>query len=136
MKPILITIALIAVVSLAKAQKIDTLKGLRSDTLIFSRVEHTPEFPGGMKKFYKFLAANIKYPQDVGDTYGKVFLEFIVEKDGSLSRIHVIRGLQPELDAEAIRVLELSPKWNPGTQNGRIVRVYYDIPIDFTIHGQ
>jgi len=101
---------------------------------VYKAVEHEPEFPGGMKMFYKFLAKNLKYPKTNIDAHGKVFVQFIVEKNGSLSNIHVIRGLAAEFDAEAIRVIKLSPKWHPGSQNGKHVRVEYNIPINFSLN--
>ncbi|MBS1530127.1 MAG: energy transducer TonB [Bacteroidetes bacterium] len=131
MKPTLITIALIFLFGAAKAQKIDTIKGLRADTLVFTAVQDPPSFPGGAKAFSKFLAKNLKYPQT--EVQGKVFVEFIVEKDGSLSRFRILRGITSETDQEAIRVMKLSPPWNPGQQNGHKVRVYWIVPINFSI---
>jgi periplasmic protein TonB len=133
MKAILITIAFIAACSTVRAQTTDTLKGLRADTLIFMRTEHDPEYVGGPKKLRKFLAANIKYPKTAGGIYGKVFVSFVVEKDGSLSDIKVVKSLTPETDAEAIRLMQSSPKWKPGIQNNRPVRVQYTMPIPFSL---
>lgn len=132
---ILFTILAFTLITTAKAQKSDTLKGLEADTLVFITVEHEPEFPGGVKGFNKFLYKNLKWPDKTGtiDVQGKVFIMFVVEKDGTLSNIHVIRGLYPEFDTEAIRVMRLSPKWKPGTQNGHVVRVYYNMPIPFKL---
>ena len=132
---ILLTILAFTIFSPAKAQKSDTLKGLRTDTLIFTKVEYVPEFAGGVNGFNKFLYKNLKWPDKSGmiDVQGKVFVIFVVEKDGTLSNIHVIKSLYPEFDAEAIRVMRLSPKWKPGIQNGRIVRVYYTTPIPFRL---
>ena len=100
---------------------------------IYRSVEHEPVFRDGWKAFYKFLAKNLKYPKTNIDVQGKVFVQFIVEKNGSLSNIHVIRGLAAEFDAEAIRVMKLSPRWTPGLQKGKPVRVQYNIPINFSI---
>ncbi|HVV55574.1 MAG TPA: energy transducer TonB [Mucilaginibacter sp.] len=100
---------------------------------LYKSVEQEPTFPGGWKAFYKFLARNVKYPKSAGDVYGKVFIQFIVEKNGRLSHIHVIRSLGPEFDAEATRVMKLSPKWKAGVQNGRTARVQYAVPINFTL---
>lgn len=130
MKPILITIALLAVLSSAKAQL------EKDDKKIYNVVEQEPEFPGGMTNFFKFLAANFKYPKTAADAYGKIIIEFIVEKDGTMSHIHVMKPLLAEFNAEALRVMKLSPKWKPGEQNGKIVRVRYEIPINIEIQGE
>ena len=133
-KPLLI-IAFLLFACMVKAQKNDTVKSISSDTLIFYKVEHEPEFPGGMKKFYKYVAKNLHYPANMGtiDVQGKVFIQFIVEKDGSVSHVKVTKSLYDDLDKEALRVVSNSPKWNPGVQNGHIVRVLYVVPIDFTV---
>ncbi|MEJ2882564.1 M56 family metallopeptidase [Pedobacter sp. GR22-6] len=101
----------------------------------FTTLEQHPTFQGGMDKFYKFLGENVRYPAYALEhkIQGKVFLSFIVEVDGSLSNIKVDRKLGGGTDEEAIRVLELSPKWIPGVQNGKIVRVKYNIPIGFSL---
>jgi TonB family protein len=102
---------------------------------IFSAVEQVPEFTGGLTAFGNFLAKNIKYPAEArkNGVQGKVFISFVVEKDGSLSNIRVVRGVDNAIDREALRVLELSPKWTPGVQNGKPVRVSYSVPISFTL---
>lgn len=102
---------------------------------IFTAVEHEPEFPGGMEKFYKFLQYNIRYPAEAHDKniQGKVFITFVVEKDGSLTDIKVVRGIGGGCDEEAVRVMKMSPKWNPGTQNNKTVRVFYTMPLSFTL---
>ncbi|MGM9476906.1 TonB family protein [Pedobacter sp. GSP4] len=102
----------------------------------FVSIEKQPEFPGGIVKFYKYIGASIKYPQmaQENNVQGKVFLSFVVEKDGSLSDIQVTRGLGSGTDEEAIRVLKASPTWHPGIQNGLPVRVKYNININFTLN--
>ncbi|WP_293785551.1 M56 family metallopeptidase [uncultured Pedobacter sp.] len=102
----------------------------------FVSIEKQPEFPGGITNFYKYVGNNIKYPKMAQDNHvqGKVFLCFVVEKDGSLSDIQITRGLGSGTDEEAIRVLKESPKWNPGIQNGLAVRVKYNININFTLN--
>lgn len=101
----------------------------------FVSLENPPKFPGGIDDFYKFLGDNIKYPEEAAkqDIQGNVFVSFIVEKDGSLSDIKVDRPLGHGTDEEAIRILKLSPKWEPGTQNGKTVRVKYNLPIKFSL---
>jgi periplasmic protein TonB len=135
MKRVLITtIALVFVLSV-KAQTADTLKGLRADTLVFTVVEKGPEFPGGVDGFLRFIAKNVRYPADAREInkQGKELIQFIVEKDGSVSNVKVLRPLLPSMDKEAIRVVSSSPKWKPGMQHGQVVRVAYVVPISFTI---
>ncbi len=103
--------------------------------IVFTSVEHVPEFPGGLNAFSQFLASNIRYPKEARDknTQGRVIISFIVETDGSLSNIKVARGIGDGADEEALRVLSMSPKWKPGVQNGLTVRVAYSVPINFTL---
>ena len=102
---------------------------------IFTSVEKSPEFPGGLDAFGKYLGNNIHYPAVAREngTQGRVILQFVVEKDGSLTDIHVVRSLGDGCDDEAIRVLKKSPHWTPGIQNGRPVRCAYTVPIAFTL---
>jgi len=104
----------------------------------FVSIDKQPEFPGGIAKFYKYLGGSIKYPKMAQDNnvQGKVFLSFIVEKDGSLTDIQITRGLGNGTDEEAIRVLKESPKWNPGSSNGMAVRVKYNINVNFTLNDE
>ncbi|RYD95857.1 MAG: TonB family protein [Sphingobacteriales bacterium] len=105
---------------------------------LFTEVEQVPEFPGGIEAFNKFLSTNIRYPKVARDEkiQGRVFLQFVVENDGALADIKVLRGVSKSLDAEALRVIRLSPKWKPGVQNGRPVRVQYNVPIAFSLGGE
>ncbi len=98
---------------------------------VYDIVEVQPEYPGGIDKMMKFLSINFQYPQiDMENgVEGRVFASFVVEKDGSISTIKVLRGVSETLDAEAVRVIKLMPNWKPGTQNGKLVRVKYTIPI-------
>ena len=91
-------------------------------------IEVKPEFPGGMEKFYKFVGNNYKTPEEEG-LKGKVYVTFVVEKDGSLTDIKVLRDIGYGTGAEAIRVLKKCPRWTPGEQNGKKVRVLYSLPI-------
>ena len=97
------------------------------DNTVYNAVEVKPDFPGGMEKFYKFVGKNYRAPEE--DIRGKVYVQFVVEKDGSLTDIKVMRDIGYGTGAEAIRVLKKSPKWKPGIQNGRPVRVLYSLPI-------
>ena len=101
----------------------------------FVNLEVQPSFPGGMNKFYTYLNKSIRYPtmaQEKG-TQGKVFVSFVIEKNGELTDIQVVKNLGDGTDEEAVRVLKASPKWLPGIQNGRPVRVKYNIPISFAL---
>jgi len=102
---------------------------------VFIVVETMPEFPGGRTALYKFLADNIKYPEKAkkDGIQGRVFVNFIVEKDGSVTNVKVIRGVTSELDKEAVRAVEMMPKWKPGVQRGKNVRVSFNLPIKFTL---
>src|SRR5579863_2256095 len=125
MKPILMTIALLATFSLAsKAQILDSTKKALSDTVIFTVVEKMPEYPGGMNRFYKYVGKNLRYPAKAikNETSGNVQLTFVVEKDGSLTDVRIIKGVSPEIDAEAIRLIKECSNWKPGVQSGRTVR--------------
>ncbi|MBB5439798.1 MULTISPECIES: energy transducer TonB [Pedobacter] len=101
----------------------------------FVSIETQPGFPGGMEKFYAYLRKAVKYPPvaQENNIQGKVFLSFVVEKNGELTDIKVERKLGGGTDEEAIRVLKASPRWTPGIQNGKPVRVKYNIPISFTL---
>lgn len=95
---------------------------------IAAGLEVQPEFPGGMSGFYKYVGKNYTYPEGE-DINGKVMVSFVIEKDGSLTDIKVLRDLGYGTGAEAIRVLKKAPRWNPGEQNGRKVRCAYTMPI-------
>ena len=98
-------------------------------------VEEMPEPIGGFEAMYAFLQSNLKYPEVARNNgiQGQVFIEFVVEKDGSISNVKVLVGVYPELDQEAVRVVRMMPKWKPGKQMGKPVRTFYQIPIRFTI---
>ncbi len=102
---------------------------------IFTVVENDPEFPGGMDALYKYLGQNIKYPQlarDNGIT-GKVYVTFVVEKDGSIANPKVLRDIGGGCGQEAIRVVKSMPKWTPGKQRGKAVRVQFNLPVNFSL---
>lgn len=101
--------------------------------LDFSKVDELPKFPGGDKGFGQFLSQTIKYPAEAkaNNITGRVIVTFVVEKDGSLNNIKILRGLGYGTDEEAVRVLKASPKWNPGLKDSKPVRVQYTIPIFF-----
>ncbi|MBO5053679.1 MAG: energy transducer TonB [Muribaculaceae bacterium] len=98
-------------------------------------VEQKPSFPGGDAAMYSWLSQNIVYPAAASEEgiSGKVTVQFIVEKDGRVSHVHVVRGKHPALDAEALRVVKKMPKWTPGRNNGQPVRVTYNLPVTFRL---
>ena len=102
---------------------------------VFDIVEQQPLFPGGQSALMQFLHDNIKYPvvaQENG-VQGRVTVQFVVEKDGSITDVHVLRGVDPSLDKEAVRVVKSMPRWTPGKQNGTTVRVNYRLPVLFRL---
>lgn len=107
---------------------------------IFNVVEQMPEFPGGTAKLMEFLKRNIRYPQDAVEAgiEGKVFVRFVVDKQGGIRDVTVLRGVPggPMLDKEALRVVKSMPLWSPGMQNGRKVSTYFNLPIVFKLTGE
>lgn len=105
------------------------------EDVIHEHVEIMPDFPGGMAALMKYLGTNIKYPtisQEMGSA-GKVIVQFVVDKDGTITNPTVARGVDAYLDKEAIRVISSMPKWKPGVQNGKKVRVKYTVPVVFRL---
>ena len=102
---------------------------------VYMIVEQMPEFPGGDKSLFQFIADNTKYPADAKEKgiKGRVFVNFIVEPDGSVSDIRVLRGIGGGCDEEAVRIVESMPKFKPGMQNGEAVRVSYTVPVIFRL---
>ena len=103
---------------------------------IFQVVENDPEFPGGVEAMYMYLAQNIKYPQLARENNitGRVYVTFVVERDGSVSGVRVLRDIGGGCGAEAVRVVKSMPKWTPGKQRGKAVRVQYNLPVNFSLH--
>ena len=102
---------------------------------IFQIVEEMPAYPGGDAKLMEYVAKNIKYPQIARETgiQGRVFVGFVVEPDGSVSNVKVLRGIGGGCDEEAMRVVKSMPKWKPGKQRGKAVRVSYMLPVNFKL---
>ena len=98
-------------------------------------VEQQPQFPGGQAALFSWLSQNIHYPPvaEENGIYGRVVVSFVVEPDGSISNVQVVRGVDPSLDKEAVRVTKAMPKWQPGRQNGQAVRVRYNLPVTFKL---
>ena len=104
----------------------------------FDVVEQMPQFPGGHSKLLEYITRNLKYPAEaeMNCTQGRVIATFVVEEDGSISNAKIVRSIDPLLDAEALRIINTMPKWQPGMQNGKAVRVKYTIPISFNLPGK
>lgn len=106
------------------------------DNSVYVIVETAPEFPGGATAMMKYISDNLQYPELVKDAgiQGRAICQFVVEKDGSVGEIQVIRSTgEPLLDAEALRLISAMPKWTPGKQRGRAVRVKYTLPVNFKL---
>ena len=102
---------------------------------VFMVAEQMPEFPGGMKELLKFLQDNLKYPENAmkNNVQGRVIVQFVVEKDGTPTEFKVAHSVDPDLDAEALRVMKAMPKWKPGMQKGQVVRVKFTVPVSFKL---
>lgn len=113
----------------------------QSDTSTFTNdeiidfPETQPEFPGGNQALFKYISTNIKYPPQSMENgiQGKVYISFVIEKNGEITNVKNLRGINSELDNEAIRVIKNMPHWKPGMQNGKAVRTRYTLPIMFKL---
>jgi len=105
------------------------------ETKVFDVVEQMPSFPGGPSALMQYLNSNIKYPvvAEENGVQGRVVCTFVVEKDGSITDVRVVKSVDPSLDKEAVRVVKGMPKWIPGKQNGSAVRVKYTVPVTFRL---
>ncbi|HTK20103.1 MAG TPA: energy transducer TonB [Mucilaginibacter sp.] len=134
MKKILLIICLSTFAMLAKAQVNDTSAN-NDPNKVWIKVDRVPQFPGGFVHLMDYLTTNMKYPDEAkkNGISGKVFVAFVVEKDGSLTDIKVIKSVSPELDEEAVRLMKESPKWQPGSAEGVPCRVRYSLPVNFEL---
>lgn len=130
----LMILSLMAVFGLTTASAQKTVVAEKNQQA-FDVVEQMPEYPGGIKALLDYLCQNVKYPADAEKQKieGRVIANFVVETDGSISNVEVFRPVFPSLDAEAVRVLSAMPKWKPGMQSGKVVRVKYTVPISFNL---
>jgi len=108
----------------------------KKNNMVFDVVEVMPQFPGGQIAMLKYIMENIKYPKQIMEEgiQGRVTVSFIVEKDGRVSNVRLLRSVQSALDKEAIRVVKSMPKWTPGKQNGKPVRVRFNLPVMFKLN--
>lgn len=121
--------------AITAVMQVATQEEEKEETAVFFIVEEMPEFPGGQLALRTFIAQSIKYPviaQENG-IQGKVFVNFVVAKDGTITNAKIFRGVDPSLDKEALRVVNSLPKWKPGKQGGKPVRVSYTVPINFVL---
>ncbi|MCX7954848.1 MAG: energy transducer TonB [Bacteroidales bacterium] len=106
------------------------------EVINFYVIEEKPEFPGGEAAMMQWIAKNIKYPEIAKENniQGKVFVQFIIDKDGQVKNVEVVRGVDPVLDREAVRVVSSMPQWKPGKQRGKPVKVQFQLPINFRLN--
>ena len=134
----LAVVPVIALALLAFANPKTETAPVSGDNKVYETVEQMPEFPGGMEEMMKFLQRNIQYPANAAknEVEGRVILQFVVEKDGQIGDVKVVRSVDPELDAEAMRVVKSMPNFIPGRQDGKPVAVLYTIPISFKLQSK
>ena len=108
----------------------------KKNDIVFDVVEVMPQFPGGLAAMLKYIRENIKYPEQAmkKGIQGRVTVSFIIEKDGSISDVKPVRSVHPLLDKEAVRMVKSMPKWSPGKNNGKPVRVRYNLPVMFKLN--
>ena len=137
-----LSVGLLGASHVALAQQPDTLRMdtiheevIEDGELFGCIVETMPSFRGGQQKLFEFIGNNVVYPQEAIDAgvEGRVFVEFYIEKDGSVTDGKVLKGIGYGCDEEALRVIGLMPKWSPGQQRGKAVRVRYTLPINFKL---
>ncbi len=130
----LILMSLMAVCCLLTASAQKTVVSQKNQK-VYDTPEQLPEYPGGTPAMFEFLMRNLKYPKDAEKqkVEGRVMVMFVVETDGSLSDVKVAKQVFPSLDAEAIRVVQAMPKWTPGKDKGKVVRVQFNLPIVFRL---
>jgi protein TonB len=129
-----IIMALMAVFGLTTVSAQKTVVAQKNQK-VFDIVEQMPEYPGGQAALFEYLSKNIKYPADAEKkkVEGKVFVTFVVDTDGKITDVSLMRKVFPSLDSEAIRVISAMPNWIPGKQKGQVVRVKYTVPIMFRL---
>jgi TonB family protein len=132
-----VTVLLILAVALVFATKCASKLDVTPPSEPYTKVDEMPVFPGGDEGLMKYIATNVAYPLEAkkAGTQGKVVAQFVVTSSGSVDRVKVIKGVSPELDAEAVRVISAMPPFQPGRQDNRNVDVLYSVPINFTLSG-
>lgn len=146
-KVILFSLMLVSYIGLSQTEKnkqntvtnlviIENLEDKLTDDHVYVSVETMPEYPGGINAFREFIAANYKTPKANKDIKGSLIVQFVIETDGSMSNIKVVRDLGYGTGFEAVRVLKLAEKWKPGIQDGKPVRVNYTLPLTIKIKAK
>lgn len=135
MKRVLLILALLFTYVMVNAQNNTGSKEKTSNEKIYDVVEMPPSFPGGQAALLAWIASHVNYPQKAMESRieGRIIVGFVIECDGSVSQAKIIRSVDPLLDDEAIRVVMGMPKWTPGRQNGKNVRVKYNVPVNFRL---
>lgn len=118
-----------------KQAKVVTLQTAKDGQTVEENPDKWPDFPGGQKKLFKWLSANIKYPKEAqaNKEQGRVIVRFVIDKDGKVTDAKVVRSISPSLNKEALRLIETMPRWKPGEKNGQPVAVPFTLPITFRL---
>ncbi len=132
---VMMAICLMAVTAFGTNNSTSNAKSEKIRGKVYEKVEQMPEFPGGQTALIEYIAQSVKYPSEASKkgTQGKVLVNFVVAKDGSVKNAKILQGVDPLLDAEALRVISSMPDWVPGKQGGKDVNVQYTIPIKFAL---
>ena len=132
---ILIAICLMAVSAFGQEEQTKSKKSEQIQEKVYDKVDQMPEFPGGETELVNFIAKSVQYPAESKKKgiQGKVIVNFIIGKDGSVLSARITRAVDPLIDAEALRVINSMPKWTPGMEKGKDVAVQYTLPINFTL---
>ena len=117
------------------ATQSENVQSDNGDTKVYDTADEMPAFPGGPNGLMQFISSNLHYPLvcEENGIQGRVVCSFVIERDGSVSDVRIIKSVDPSLDKEAIRVVSSMPKWIPGRQNGQMVRVKYNLPVTFRL---
>lgn len=118
-----------------KQAKVVTLQTAKDGQTVEENPDKWPDFPGGQKKLFKWLSANIKYPKEAqaNKEQGRVIVRFVIDKDGKVMDAKVVRSISPSLNKEALRLIEAMPRWKPGEKDGQPVAVRFTLPITFRL---
>lgn len=129
------TVLLLLLAVLLSVQPLSAQTPAPADDVIYRTVQQMPQFPGGMEALQKYFRENVRYPQSAIDSniQGHVMVEFVIAQTGDITRVSVIKSVNPALDSEAVRVVNAMPEWEPGVQEGQKVNVYYRVPITFKL---
>jgi protein TonB len=135
MKTILTVFGLCSLGFSLAQEKDSTIEETQEHEIWVDPIQIDPQFPGGQAKLFEFIGQNIKYPQAAVDSsiQGKVYVGFMIDTLGNVKDVSVLKGIEPELDAEALRVIQSMPKWTPGQLSGKKVNIRYTLPIIFKL---